>query len=179
MDLHRSRRHEERLGDVAVGLAPDRLEGLRLALKAGATLDDQPLPFRQSLISTHPGEFLAYCFAVGGETFNALAEDTKPKRGPRRRGEDLPKEGPLDFLFAGLFDIAFFVLCVAWLIVIAPIQYFGNLVAGAPARLALALEGASDLTSPPDHRLARPLEPARVDGRPARLPWLRAFADPP
>ncbi len=26
----------------------------------------------------------------------------------------------------------------AWLIVIAPLQYFGNLVAGAPARLALA-----------------------------------------
>jgi len=28
-------------------LAPDRLERLRLALKAEATLDDQPLPFRQ------------------------------------------------------------------------------------------------------------------------------------
>ena len=27
--------------------APDRLERLRLALKAEATLDDQPLPFRQ------------------------------------------------------------------------------------------------------------------------------------
>jgi hypothetical protein len=44
----------------------------------------------------------------------------------------------LDGLVAGLFGIAFLALWIAWLGVIAPIQYFGNLVAGAPARLALA-----------------------------------------
>jgi hypothetical protein len=112
------------------------------------------------LISTHPGEYLASCFAVGGESFLALAADMEPKKGERsgrkggfepfaedadtevatRRREQrlLPRAGPLDSLFAGLFDIAFFILCIAWLAVVAPIQYFGNLVAGAPARLALA-----------------------------------------
>jgi hypothetical protein len=91
------------------------------------------------LISTHPGEFLGACFALIGESILAgtAGKKTEPRRDQARSG-DLPKKGPLDGLFSALFDVAFLVLFLTWLIVIAPIQYFGNLVAGAPARAALA-----------------------------------------
>jgi hypothetical protein len=89
------------------------------------------------LISAHPGEYLAACLRVVGMSFIAFAGDLDPKGGRRREGEDPLKGTPLDFLFAALFDFAYLVLCVAWLTVIAPIQYFGNLLAGGPARLAL------------------------------------------
>lgn len=58
---------------------------------------------------------------------------------PRTAAKAFPRKMRFfDDLFAMIFDLAFFVVLVAWLVVIAPIQYVGNLVAGAPARLALA-----------------------------------------
>ena len=45
--------------------------------------------------------------------------------------------GIVDDLTSMVLAIAFFLLCVAWLWVAAPLQYVVNLVAGAPARLAL------------------------------------------
>lgn len=87
------------------------------------------------LVSTHPGEFAASCLAVGGES---LVSFSAMLTGVPRSGGDLPRTGPLDWVFAALFAFAFMGLFVAWLIVVAPLQYFGNLVAGAPARRALA-----------------------------------------
>ena len=46
--------------------------------------------------------------------------------------------GPLDSVFALLYGLAYFTLLLAWLVVIAPLQYFGNLVTGAPARTAIS-----------------------------------------
>jgi hypothetical protein len=106
------------------------------------------------LVSIHPGEYLASCFAVVGISLLTVAEDQDPSReggfqplqddpkkaeaARRRRQEKLPRSGPSDGLVAGLLDVALFALWLSWLVVIAPIQYFGNLIAGAPARLALA-----------------------------------------
>jgi hypothetical protein len=44
----------------------------------------------------------------------------------------------LDVLLASVFTIAFSVAMTAWAVVVAPLQFFVNLVAGAPARTALA-----------------------------------------
>ncbi len=46
--------------------------------------------------------------------------------------------GPIDVLLAILFSFAFILLFVLWMLVIAPLQYLVNIVAGAPARRALA-----------------------------------------
>jgi hypothetical protein len=82
-----------------------------------------------------------------------LAEQVKPIRASYDRltaeleaaeQDDAPKVapprglGPLDVLLAILFSFAFLLLVVAWLLVIAPLQYVVNLVAGAAARRALA-----------------------------------------
>lgn len=91
------------------------------------------------LISTHPGEYVGACFALIGES--TLAGTPGKDQGATHDHTgigDLPRKAPLDGLFSAVFDVALFLLYLAWLIVIAPIQYFGNLFAGAPARAALA-----------------------------------------
>ena len=62
----------------------------------------------------------------------AVEEDDASKVAPPRG------LGPIDVLLAILFSFAFILLFVLWMLVIAPIQYVINLVAGAPARRALA-----------------------------------------
>ena len=94
------------------------------------------------LISVHPGEYLASAETVIGLTAINFAADMRPAPDPseeeRTRQRILPRRWEPDFLFGGLLHIAWVLVGVAWLIVIAPVQYVGNLVAGAPARLALA-----------------------------------------
>jgi hypothetical protein len=46
--------------------------------------------------------------------------------------------GPVDVVLGSLFAYAFILVFVAWLLVVAPLQFVVNLAAGAPARLALA-----------------------------------------
>jgi hypothetical protein len=89
------------------------------------------------LISANPAMFLGEAFAVAGESHKSFSEDIRPRR-TRPSAEDLPKAGVLDSVLASFFYVAFFATCLAWVAVIAPLQYVGNLVAGAPARLALA-----------------------------------------
>lgn len=48
--------------------------------------------------------------------------------------------GFVDDLIAMMLAVALMLLCVAWLWVVAPLQYVVSLVAGAPARLALTTE---------------------------------------
>jgi hypothetical protein len=57
--------------------------------------------------------------------------------------------GPLDVLLAILFSLAFIVLFALWMLVIAPLQYVVNLVAGAPARRALASPVRASFRSTP------------------------------
>lgn len=85
------------------------------------------------LIAAHPGKYAGAWLEVPGVTFLSFSDLV--------RGEDIDADQdswPLDWLITGLFGFAFIALWICWLIVIAPLQYFVNLVAGAPARRALA-----------------------------------------
>jgi hypothetical protein len=73
----------------------------------------------------------------------AAEEDDAPKvAAPRGLGG-------LDVLLAVVFGFAFLLLCIVWLLVIAPLQYVVNLVAGAPARRALASPARASFWSTP------------------------------
>jgi hypothetical protein len=85
-----------------------------------------------NLISAHPSRFLGACFEMAGESTLSLPE---PVRGRRERD---PDSSPFDGFFTFLFEVVYLGLVVAWLTVVAPLQYFVNLVTGAPARYALA-----------------------------------------
>lgn len=89
------------------------------------------------LISTDPNEFLAEAWAVAGESFLAFEAEVKWS-GARSTRADVPSPGPFDVPFAGFFYFAYFASVCAWTLLIAPLQYLGNLIAGAPVRLALA-----------------------------------------
>jgi hypothetical protein len=93
------------------------------------------------LISAHPSDYLAACGTIFGWALLERSDEVRPHdpahEEPARRS-DLPRSWPLDELFIVLFAIAFSILSLAWLLAVAPIQYFGNLVAGAPVRRALA-----------------------------------------
>ena len=89
------------------------------------------------LISTDPNEFLAEAWAVAGESFLAFEAEVKWS-GARSTRADVPSPGPFDGPFAGFFYFAYFASVCAWTLLIAPLQYLGNLIAGAPVRLALA-----------------------------------------
>jgi hypothetical protein len=84
-------------------------------------LDREP-----SLVAAHPGSYTAGWFAILGETFEFLSDIVRNRA-----------VGFFDSLFTSLYVVTVFVLCVSWLIVIAPVQYFITLVTGAPARSAL------------------------------------------
>jgi hypothetical protein len=86
------------------------------------------------LISIHPATFLGSCFQLTGLSVLILGDlvGPNPMSGPRA-----VRPGPIDWIFGALFAIASVVLYVVWLIVIAPVQYFGNIAAGASARLAV------------------------------------------
>lgn len=89
------------------------------------------------LISTNPNEFLAEAWTVAGESYLAFADELE-RSGARSTRDDVPGPGPFDVLFAAFFYFAYFATVCAWTLVIAPLQYVGNLIAGAPVRLALA-----------------------------------------
>ena len=89
------------------------------------------------LISPDPNEFLAEAWAVAGESYIAFADELKWS-GTQSTRNDVPSPGPFDVFFAALFYFAYFATVCAWTLVIAPLQYLGNLIAGAPVRLALA-----------------------------------------
>jgi hypothetical protein len=57
--------------------------------------------------------------------------------------------GPIDVLVAVIFSFAFNLLYAVWMLVIAPTQYVVNLVAGAPARRALASPVRASFRSTP------------------------------
>jgi len=92
---------------------------------------------RPLLISTDPNEFLAEAWAVAGESYLAFSEDVGRSR-TRSSRDGVPSPGPLDVFFAALFYLAYLATFCAWALVIAPLQYVGNLIAGAAVRLALS-----------------------------------------
>jgi hypothetical protein len=106
--------------------------GSWIALVVGGVAVAVDLERVPGLISVYPATFLAGCFELIGESVLSLDVEQNPRSGPRA-----VRAGPIDWIFGALFAIASVVVYVVWLIVIAPLQYFGNIVAGAPARLAV------------------------------------------
>jgi peptidoglycan/LPS O-acetylase OafA/YrhL len=103
------------------------LIALAVAVVAVAVELDQ----RPSLISARPGVYLGAWVEIPGETllsFSDLVRGVDPD----------PDAGPLDALITGVVAIIFAGLWLCWLVVIAPLQYFVTLLAGAPARRARA-----------------------------------------
>jgi hypothetical protein len=106
-------------------------QGPLIALAVGGVAVAVELDQEPNLVSAHPAMYVGAWLRVPGETFLSFADMV--------RGVDADQNSrPLDGLVTGLIGIAFLALWISWLIVIAPLQYFVNLVAGAPARCALA-----------------------------------------
>ena len=93
------------------------------------------------LVSAHPLEYFRSCTALGSLPSIALAASLRPSRTPTSGAEHeaRPRSMPVvDVLLDMLFCVGFVLAFVAWLVVVAPLQYLVTLVAGAPARVALA-----------------------------------------
>jgi hypothetical protein len=82
-------------------------------------------------------------------------EEDDPPLVPAPRGL-----GPIDVLLAVTFSFAFILLFAGWILVIAPLQYVVNLVAGAPARRAASSPVRASFQSTPRKLI--------VDERPKR-----------
>jgi hypothetical protein len=97
------------------------LLALGLSLVALAVdLDRDP-----TLIAAHPGSYAAGWFAVVGETSDYLVELIQSRA-----------VGALDSIFTVIGVVVLAALAVAWIAVVAPLQYFVTLVTGALARSA-------------------------------------------
>jgi hypothetical protein len=96
------------------------------------------------LTSAHPLQYLLACVAVVTVTFAGVEAMTsaRDEAGVGFAWEDGSERsvglGPVDSVLAFLFAIVFWAIGFAWLIVAAPMQYLVTLIAGAPARRALA-----------------------------------------
>ena len=112
---HREREKMERLveGVEAVAIDPERSEKERQTLEEAVETGRKGLDELTSEIE-------------------AVEDDDPPLAAPARG------VGPIDVLLAIVFSFAFILLFAAWILVIAPLQYVVNLVAGAPARRATA-----------------------------------------
>lgn len=86
------------------------------------------------LISAHPLRYLRACAWVEGLAFHALGT-------PLRRNETAPaRRSSLDTLLGLAVMGVVMGLLLLWAVVVVPLQYAVNLVAGAPARLAHSSE---------------------------------------
>jgi hypothetical protein len=118
-------------------LAQGGLISVTVSAIAFATDLDQD-PYR---VSAHPARYIGAWMRVPGETFTKLAQLV--------RSDDA---AGLDAIITGLIGLCLIPLWIGWLIVIAPIQYFLTVVAGAPARCAATGDGhtwAASLSSHP------------------------------
>jgi hypothetical protein len=98
------------------------------------------------LVSAQPMQYLLACYTLGGLPMLGLSALLDPRR--KRSGEIKTKDpkrnagplgvGLLDEFITMLVSIAVFAAFVLWLLVVVPLQYLVYLVAGAPARQALA-----------------------------------------
>lgn len=58
---------------------------------------------------------------MAGESFLAFSWDMKTRRIPTGR-ENFPQVGPVDWIFAPAFYVAYFAVCFAWSVLVAPLQ---------------------------------------------------------
>ena len=99
----------------------------------------EELEAETGLISANPAEYFGTCMQLTGAVFLALSSVASPRtdadREGRRPGAALRLLWDLVMTLALVLVIA--ILTLAWMTVVAPLNYLATLVAGAPARLSL------------------------------------------
>lgn len=97
---------------------------------------------RIGLISSHPSAYVGACFQILGVFVFSLAPT---KSGEKTEPKDLPFDIGLNFKFFEVLDNVLYILlalvmlllCLAWLVIVAPLGYFVTVIAGVPARQEL------------------------------------------
>ena len=106
--------------------------GLIVAILGAGAESEEELAGR---VSASPSSYLSASFAWTGSFLAAAFNTTGGRKRPLPAGV---RTWPLDGFVSGLLILPVWLLLWAWLLLVAPIQYFVTLVAGAPARRALA-----------------------------------------
>lgn len=119
--------------------------GFLVALLFGIVAVAIDLDSNPNLIAAHPFGYGGGVLELLSKLYAALSNVLRPPRSDRRLAEaGLPFMGfryrsrTLDLALNLLFTWSFFAATVAWALLVAPLQYWVNLVCGAPAREALA-----------------------------------------
>ena len=99
-----------------------------LALVAFA-ISWQALDKNEGLVSAHPLKYFAACAWMVGLPVTAF--------GGHCKADNQHKANPWDVLISKILIAVFTVAAIAWLLLIAPVQYFLFLICGAPSRVAL------------------------------------------
>jgi hypothetical protein len=120
-------------------------DGFQVALVFGIVGAAINLDSKPGLIAAHPAIYVREVFLLGGYMSGAVSALFGPPRSDRALAEarlaDIGYRFRLrtvDLAFSWLFMLSFGAAMLAWAVVIAPLQYWVNLVCGAPAREALA-----------------------------------------
>jgi hypothetical protein len=119
--------------------------GFLVSLLFGVVAVAIDLDSNPNLIAAHPFHYGGGVLELYSKVYAALSNVLRPPRSDRRLAEaGLPTMGlryrsrTLDLALTLLFTWSFFAATVAWAVLVAPLQYWVNLVCGAPAREALA-----------------------------------------
>lgn len=96
------------------------------------------LRLQRDLISAHPARYLAACFGTAGMFFYALSVHfDRPISSQRDQSAVAGLAGIWDLLVALLLALPIFVLVLAWIFVVGPLNYVVTLFSGALGRQQL------------------------------------------
>lgn len=121
-------------------------EGIIISLASGflaSVWGDGNIKARFGLISQHPAAFIGGCLQLLGIFVTSLSPTRRGSKArptapvPHDIGLDSPLPAALDEFVYGLLAFVMLLLGLCWLLVVAPLTYFINLVAGVPARQGL------------------------------------------
>ena len=125
---------EHNMAEFISDLASER--GYSLVSRPRVTLKpDAGIPRRGIDIAAQLSDELKQRFAAISREAGPMPESAAANSAPDVTPRGL---GLVDVVLGSLFGPAFLLVFVAWLLVVAPLQFVVNLAAGAPARLALA-----------------------------------------
>jgi len=98
----------------------------------------EELELQRDLISANPVRYLGACLSIAGIFFIALSVHFRKARpGPAGQPSAGQGGGWWDELVTFGLLLPIFLVVLAWLLVVAPLNYFVTLLSGAPARQAL------------------------------------------
>lgn len=99
----------------------------------------EDLEAEAGLISANPADYFASCLQLTGAVFFALSTDLSPSsRGlPPGAGAGAAARVLWDAVATAVLAVLVAALTLAWMLVVAPLNYLATLVAGAPARHAV------------------------------------------